>query len=187
MPLKLVWGLTGSGDLMPETVDVMVDIRQTQDVVITAALSKAAVQVLRWYKLMERVETTMDRVLVEKDANSPFIVGKLQVGEFDGFLVAPATANSVAKIVHGVADTLITNAVAQTTKTDLPVYILPVDREPGETTTVLPNGDAFTLKIRDLDVENTGRLSTIEGLRVIGSPSELYQAVEAYRSRVEGN
>src|SRR5665648_289433 len=110
MPLKLVWGLTGSGDLMPETVDVMIDIRQTQDVVITAALSKAAVQVLRWYKLMERVETHMDRVLIEKDANAPFIVGKLQVGEFDGFIVAPATANSVAKIVHGVADTLITNA-----------------------------------------------------------------------------
>lgn len=187
MPLKLVWGVTGSGDLMPEIVDVMVDIRRTQDVEITAALSQAAVQVLRWYKLQDRVEEHMDRVLVEKNANSPFIVGKLQVGEFDGFIVAPVTANSTAKIANGIADTLITNAVAQTNKTDLPVYILPVDREPGTATTVLPNGEQFTLKIRDVDVENAARLASLEGIRVIGSPGEIYEAVDAYRARLEGH
>jgi len=56
------------------------------------------------------------RVLVEVDANTPFIAGPLQVGRYHSLLIAPATANTVAKIVHGIADTLLTNAVAQTQK-----------------------------------------------------------------------
>jgi len=116
MTLKVAWGITGSGDLMPETVAAMSALSETQDVEITAVLSKAAVKVVRWYKLTEQVESFAKAVLIEEDANTPFIVGKLQIGRFDCFVVAPATANSVAKIAHGIADTIITNAVAQTAK-----------------------------------------------------------------------
>ncbi|GAB4250311.1 MAG: archaeoflavoprotein AfpA [Thermoleophilia bacterium] len=185
MTLKLVWGLTGSGDKMPETLEVVAAIRESEDVQITAALSKAALQVMRWYKLYERLEEAVDHVLIEKDANAPFIVGRLQIGEFDGFIVAPATANTVAKIVHGIADTLISNAVAQTNKTDLPVYVMPVDREPGITRTVLPNGDEFTLRIREVDVENARRLAAMPGIEVLSAPGDIRRAVDDYRIRME--
>ena len=42
----------------------------------------------------------------EVNSHSPFLVGKLQTGDYDLFLVAPVTANSTAKIATGIADTL---------------------------------------------------------------------------------
>ena len=117
-------------------------------------LSKAAVKVVRLYKLTEQVESFAKAVLIEVDANTPFIVGKLQIGRFDCFVVAPATANSVAKIAHGIADTIITNAVAQTAKSDTPIYVLPVDQREGTTVTTRPGGERLELAIRAVDIAN---------------------------------
>ena len=39
------------------------------------------------------------------------ITGRLSLGKYDLLIVTPATANTVAKIVHGISDTLVTNAV----------------------------------------------------------------------------
>ena len=75
MTLKVVWGITGSGDKMPETVAAMAAVRERLDLEITAAVSIAGVRVLRWYKLTETVEEIAKSVKIEKDANSPFITG----------------------------------------------------------------------------------------------------------------
>jgi len=177
MTLKVAWGITGSGDLMPETVAAMAAVSETQDVEITAVLSKAAVKVLRWYKLTDEVERLSRKVIVEEDANSPFIVGPMQIGRYDCFLVAPVTANTTAKVAHGIADTIVTNAVAQVGKTDIPIFMLPVDQRPGTTVTTRPGGEKLTLTIRALDVENAERLRTIEGLRVLGGVHEIAEAL----------
>ena len=53
------------------------------------------------------------------DSNQKFsypITGRLSLGKYDLLIVSPATANTVAKIVHGIADSLVTNAVAQAGK-----------------------------------------------------------------------
>lgn len=173
MPLRIAWGITGSGDQMPETFAAMSVLRKTEDVDITAVLSKAGEKVVRWYKLRDQLDVIARRVLVEKDANTPFIVGNLQTGGFDCLLVAPATANTVAKLVHGIADTIITNAVAQTGKTDVPIFVLPVDQREGVTVTTRPGGEALTLTIRTIDVENSRKLAAIEGIRVLSGPQEI--------------
>jgi archaeoflavoprotein AfpA len=178
MTLKVVWGITGSGDQMPETVAAMMAVRESLDVEITAALSLAGQKVVRWYKLMNDVESLSKAVLIEKDANSPFIVGKLQVGLFDCFLVAPATANSVAKIAHGIADTMITNAVAQTAKTTTPIFVLPVDQREGTTVTTRPGGERLELRIRAVDIENSRKLATMEGITVLAGPQDIAAALE---------
>ena len=141
MTLKVVWGISGSGDKMPETVVAMAEVRRRLDLEITAAVSIAGVRVLRWYKLTETVEEIAKSVKIEKDANSPFITGPLQIGQYDCLLVAPATANSVAKIAHGIEDTMLTNAVGQTAKSSTPIYIMPVDLRPGTTVTMRPGGE----------------------------------------------
>ena len=41
MTLKVVWGITGSGDKMPETVAAMAEARERLDLEITAAVSIA--------------------------------------------------------------------------------------------------------------------------------------------------
>ena len=180
MPSKIVWGITGSGDLISEIFEVMEEISKMKLLKITAVLSKAAVTVLKWYKLNESLDRIADRILVEKDANTPFIVGPLQTGEYDALIVAPATANTVAKIVNGIADTIITNSVSQTNKTNVDIYILPVDQKMGTTTTILPGGKKLNLTMRDVDVENTNRLREMKGIVVLEKPKEIKSIVDRY-------
>lgn len=177
MTLKVVWGITGSGDLMPETFAAMSAVKEKGDVQVTAVLSMAAVKVVRWYKLWEQLETIAKDVLIEEDANTPFIVGRLQTGRFDCLLVAPLTANSAAKIACGVADTIITNAVAQTNKIDVPIFLMPVDQRPGTTVTTLPGGEKLELAIRPVDIENARKLAAMDGIVVLSGPQEIEGAV----------
>lgn len=173
MALKVVWGISGSGDKMPETVAAMVAARERLDIEVTAAVSIAGVRVLRWYKLTETVEQLAHAVKVEKDANSPFITGPLQIGQYDCLLVAPATANTVAKVAHGIEDSMLTNAVGQTAKSTTPIFIMPVDLYPGTTVTMRPGGERLELKIRAIDVENSNKLRGMEGITVFESPAEI--------------
>ena len=180
MPSKIVWGITGSGDLISQIFEVMEEISKTRDLEITAVLSKAAVTVLRWYKLQDKLDKIAKKVFVEKDANTPFVVGPLQVGQYDGLLVAPVTANSVAKIVSGIADTLITNAISQTNKTNMDIYLLPVDQKKGTTTTILQGNEKLELTIRDIDVDNTNRLKKMKGIIVLEKPQDIKKVVAGY-------
>ncbi|MFH1328614.1 MAG: archaeoflavoprotein AfpA [Candidatus Bathyarchaeota archaeon] len=173
MTSKIVWGITGSGDLLPETLEVMSKMTKSKEVEITIVLSEAAVKVLKWYKIFEKLNNISNKVLVEEDANTPFIVGLLQTGKFDCMLVAPATGNSVAKIVRGIADTIITNAVAQANKANVDIYILPVDQKEGTTTTILPNGKKLELTIRNVDAGNVNKLRGMKGIHVLEKPGEI--------------
>ena len=170
---KIVWGVTGAGDFLTEVIGEMQKLREDRKVEITTCLSKSARMVVNWYKLTERINDVSNRVLVEQNANSPFIAGPLQIGKYHSFLVAPATANTVAKIVHGIADTLITNAVAQAQKGGAPIIILPVDQKLGEQTTLLPSGKKMKLKMRKIDITNFEKLKTMQGITVIHNPKEL--------------
>jgi flavoprotein len=143
---------------------------------ITSVLSKAAVKVVNWYKLKEKLDSISKKVFIEEDANTPFIVGPLQIGEFDCLLVAPATANTVAKVVNGIADTIITNAISQTNKTNTPIYMLPV----GTTTTILPGGKKLNLTMRDVDVDNSDKLKTMHGIITLAHPGDIKTALNKH-------
>ncbi len=176
-PCKLAWGITGAGDLMPEVFEAMGDLKKSGDVKITAVLSQAAVKVIKAYRLWETLPTIADKILLEKDANTPFIIGSLQTGKFDALLVMPTTGNSVAKIVHGIADTLITNAVAMTNRTKTQVFILPVEKEGNEVITTLPDGSKLELFTRDLDAQNTAKLQKMKGISVLDTPEDIKKRV----------
>ena len=93
---------------------------------------------------------------------------------FDFFLIAPATANTVAKISLGIADTLLCNAAIMALKAFVPVYVMPSDYQEGITITKLPNGRDMRLKIRKEDVAHVNRLSEMEGIGVLKTPDALY-------------
>ncbi|MCP4710866.1 MAG: hypothetical protein GY869_19770, partial [Planctomycetes bacterium] len=82
-PFKLAWAITGAGDLMPETFKVIEDLKKSKQLKITAILSKAAVKVTKLYRLYEKLPDIADKVLVEEDSNTPFVVGALQTGKYD--------------------------------------------------------------------------------------------------------
>ena len=177
---RIVWGFTGSGDRIEEIIDNMIEVTNMKDVQVTVIISKAGEQVLRLYKLWDRLNAHFQKVKKEVNANVPFIAGPLQIGRYDLFLVAPLTANSTAKIAHGIADTLITNAVAQTLKGNTPVLVYPVDQSSDPVTTSGPDRVEFTLTPRDVDLDNVIRLKQMKGLTVLNDVSGLSQIVRSF-------
>lgn len=182
----IVWGITGSGDRIEEILDNMIQLKKEYNLKITVIVSKAGEQVLRWYKLWDRLGASFDKVTTETNANVPFIAGPLQIEKYDLLLVAPLTANSTAKIAHGIADTLITNTVAQTLKGTTPVILYPVDQSSTPIDTIGPDGVEFTITPRAVDLENVERLREMKRLTILRSPSEIRIVVRNQIKNSEG-
>jgi flavoprotein len=163
----------------------MIEVNNTGEVRITVIISKAGEQVLRRYNLWDKLTANFTKVKKEINANVPFIAGLLQVGRYDLFLIAPLTANSTAKIAHGIADTLITNAVAQTLKGKTPVLVYPVDQTSDPVTTFGPDGVEFTLTPRDVDLDNVHRLRQMKGLTVLTDISRLALYIQNHLQKLE--
>ncbi|MFO8020670.1 MAG: archaeoflavoprotein AfpA [Promethearchaeia archaeon] len=166
MTLKIMWGITGTGYLLEESIALMKELQEDFDVEITVMLSKEGAVVVKWYKQWDDLNAVVPRVKVEKTPNNPFLAGPLQIGKYDFLIVAPLSANSVAKIVYGIADSLITNCVAQTIKGGVPVYLLPSDQHKEPIITSKPDGGKLVLKIRDIELENVEKLKKMEGITV---------------------
>lgn len=180
MTLKICWGITGAGDYIEETISLMKEMQQKYDLKITIIVSKQGEVVLKWYKLFDKLKEDFKDVRIEKGPNIPFIVGPLQTGHYKFLFISPLTGNSTAKIAYGIADSLITNAVAQTMKGSVPVYVYPVDQKEGEFITDLPNGKKLRLKSRTLDLELVNRLKEMDGLIVLSHPSEIKDVIEKF-------
>jgi len=167
---RIVWGITGSGDLVGEIFDTMKQLEDNTDIQLTIIVSKAGEQMLRLYSRWDELNSAFSKVKKEINANVPFVAGPLQIGKYDVLVVAPLTANSTAKIAHGIADTLITNAVAQTLKGNTPVILFPVDQVTEEVQAIGPKGEEFTIKPRSVDLDNVRRLKEMERVTVVESP-----------------
>jgi len=172
---KVAWAITGSGDKLAETIAVMNNIkhRYRSKVDIWVYLSKAGELVLKWYRLDDELRRSFDRVMVETSANQPFLAGDLQLGKFEFLLIAPASSNTVAKLVVGIADTLVTNSAIMALKGSVPVFVMPSDHKEGETQTRLPNGKNFKLTVRREDAENTRKLARLQGVSVVQEPQRI--------------
>jgi flavoprotein len=167
MVFKLIWGITGTGYLLDECIALMKELQEKHSVDLTVILTKEGAAVVKWYKKCLALTETVKKVKVEKTPNIPFYAGPLQLGKYDMFLVCPVSANSIAKIAYGFADTLITNCVAQAIKGGMPVHLFPADQDLEPIVTSRPDGSPLVLKIRDIELENIEKLKQLEGIVVI--------------------
>ena len=87
-------------------------------------------------------------------------VGLFYHGHYHRLIIAPATSNTVAKMVWGVADTLITNIYAQAGKCRIPSIVFACDTEPVMETEA-PDGMVMVYP-RRVDLENVERLRCFE-------------------------
>ena len=173
MTFKLMWGITGTGYVLQESINLMKELQENHNVDLTVILSKEGAAVVKWYKKWLSLTEIVKKVKVEKTPNIPFYAGPLQLGQYDMFLMCPVSANSVAKIVYGIADSLITNCVAQAIKGGVKVYLFPSDQDLEPIVTSRPDGSPLVLKIRDIEIENIERLKKMEGIHVISDFSEI--------------
>ena len=230
--MRIGFAFTGAGHLLRESVHLAENLAKEHEV--TVFLSGAAEEVLKMYGLYERIERITGGKYRElaTDSNQKFsypITGRLSIGKYDLLIVSPATANTVSKIVHGIADTLVTNAVAQSGKGAVPVYMVPVDIHPGPVDTVLPSkielskcqrcddclaalacaqgaiiahqeidltkcigcgmcrntcphdaiseGKVITIYMRDIDIENTRKLESIDNIQIFEKPEDILDKI----------
>lgn len=171
--MKVIWCVTGAGHLLAETVDVMEGIAGEHEVF--AAFTRAGEEVAGVYGLMEGIEGFCAGVYLEggQGASSPVAASR----RFDLAVIAPATANTVAKIVCGIADTLATNIAAQSLKVGRRVVVLPTDQTKDIETTV-PSGKMISLTARDVDLMNVVKLKATPGVEVVSTPDEIRGCVE---------
>lgn len=140
--MKIAWGITGAGHMLLESVETLEELSKDHEV--TVLLSAAGEEVLKMYGLYNRVEAITggyyQELVLEKDQKFSYpLAGRFSLGRYDLLIVSPSTSNTIAKVINGIADTLITNAIAQAGKGKTQTLIVPVDLEAGEVQTVLPS------------------------------------------------
>lgn len=138
MSKQILWCLTGSGSYLREIFNLFVDLKHKfSNLKIGIALSRAGVEVARLYGILNMLDKIAsggryDGIYYEhgysgitKDGIA--LSGRVSLRRYDLIVVAPATSNTVAKIVHGIADSLPTIIINQALKTRIPVIIFPSD------------------------------------------------------------
>ncbi|MCD6087769.1 MAG: flavoprotein [Candidatus Hydrothermae bacterium] len=162
----IAWAITGGEYLLRESVSIIEALGPDKTEIF---LSRAADEVLRANRLTDFLERY--RVFRDSYPSSPEIKF-LYKGRYDLLVVAPATSNTVAKFIHGISDTLVTNMFAQAGKVKIPILVLPTDfQEIVEYET--PGGKKFRFYPRRIDLENVRKLGEFEGVKVVASPESL--------------
>jgi dihydromethanopterin reductase (acceptor) len=144
MVCHVAWAITGAGHFLEETFETITELVKTQNATVTIFLSCAGKQVVQTYGLWGKLnevspEGPLQEIVTESTKDPAFSsAGRFILDMYDVLIVSPATANTVAKIVYGIADSLVTNLVAQAQKANISVYLVPTDQEEGCVETTLP-------------------------------------------------
>jgi archaeoflavoprotein AfpA len=175
--LKVAWGITGAGDKIAEIIEVMKDLqKQSEDLVeIQVFLSKAADTMLKFYRLDEELKKSFAKVMVESNANSPFLAGMMQSHKYEFLLIFPASSNTVAKLVNGIGDTLITNSAIMSLKAFVPVWVMPVDYRESVISTKLPNGKEMKIRVRKEEADQVRKLEQTDDMHVFENPAKVHE------------
>lgn len=134
--MNLAWGITGAGHFLRESFEVFKELKQKNpELKVTTFLSRAGEEVVRMYGLADELSNIssgsyLEECFYEREQGASFPkTGRFLLQKYDALVISPATSNTTAKLACGIADTLVTNAVAQAVKGGVPVYIVPVDIE----------------------------------------------------------
>lgn len=168
---RLAWAITGSGHYIEECLAFLLTLDN-----VDLYISQAGEEVLKMYGIdLSDVRAKMP-VYRDKTASSP-PVGHFYKGYYHTFVMAPATSNTIAKCVLGIADNLVTNLYSQAGKCRVPSIVYPCDIAP-EMETTAPGGKVMVYP-RKIDLEGTDKIRTFEYTTVVESVEQLISTVNA--------
>ncbi len=167
-PPRWAWALTGSGHFFTECLELIRSLDA-----VDLFVSRAAAEVVRMYR--EKLAFPKGARIFRDTTASAAPVGLFYEGHYHTLILAPATSNTVAKCVYGIADTLATNVFCQAGKCRIPTIVFACDSAP-ELLTKAPGGMVKVFP-RRIDLENTEKLKEFEATTVVLSLAELQEAI----------
>jgi flavoprotein len=165
---RLAWAITGSGHYLRECLDIMHTLHD-----VDLFLSKAAAEVLQQYGYKH----TAGKVYHDKTASS-VPVELFYQGHYHSLVIAPVTSNTIAKMVCGISDNLVTNLYAQAGKTLIPSIIFACDTAP-ELESDAPRDNVVKVYPRKIDLENIAKIKTYEATTVVEDMQALSASIQA--------
>lgn len=167
---RIAWAITGSGHYITECVEFLLTLEN-----VDLYVSAAGEEVLKMYGIkLDDLRQKMP-VYRDKTASCP-PVGHFYKGYYHTFVLAPATSNTIAKCVLGIADSLVTNLYSQAGKCRVQSIVYPCDIAP-EMETTAPSGKVMVYP-RKIDLEGTAKLREFEYTRVVESIEDLIFTVQ---------
>jgi dihydromethanopterin reductase (acceptor) len=168
---RLAWAITGSGHYIEECLNFLITLTD-----VDLYISQAGEEVLKMYGIDLNDIRSKLPVYRDKSASSP-PVGHFYKGYYHTFVMAPATSNTIAKCVLGIADNLVTNLYSQAGKCRVPCIVYPCDIAP-EMETTAPGGKVMVYP-RKIDLEGTNKIRQFEYTTVVESVDGLINQVKA--------
>jgi len=129
-PNTIAWVITGGGAHLRECVSVLEYVKKRFGLKVTLFLTKWGYEVSRIFGVLPRLRSISPGGYYEEflvGDEGMYYVGRVNVGRYKALIIAPATANTIAKMVYGVADTVATALFAQAGKSSIPTIVLPTD------------------------------------------------------------
>ncbi|MFH1055257.1 MAG: flavoprotein [Candidatus Altiarchaeota archaeon] len=162
--MRVLWCITGGEYLLAESASILEGLDD-----VTVIFSAAGEEVSRMYGQYERIVKAASEVVLERKQgrSTPAL---MSLNSYDLVIVAPCTGNTVAKVVHGIGDSVVSNVVCQALKSGIRVIVLPTDSTRNVTGKSLSGRDVH-LKCRAVDLENVKKLK--KEVKVVRSAQEL--------------
>ena len=167
---RLAWAVTGSGHYLDECLEIIRDLDG-----VDVFYSRAGEEVVRMYGHDPKAINNEGRVYRDRAASSA-PVGLFYRGDYHPLVVAPAPSNTVAKMVLGLSDSLVTNVYAQAGKCRIPSIVLACDTEP-EMDTPAPDRMVRVCP-REIDLAHTHKLRSYDATTVVDNPEKLLAALK---------
>ncbi len=167
---RLAWAITGSGHYIEECLEFLLTLNQ-----VDLYISQAGEEVLKMYGVDIKELRNHLPIYRDKAASAP-PVGLFYKGYYHTFVMAPATSNTIAKCVLGIADSLVTNLYSQAGKCRVPSIVYPCDIAP-EMETTAPGNKKVMVYPRKIDLEGTQKIRQFEYTQVVESVDQLIETV----------
>ena len=133
MSKYVLWAITGAGYKIRSVFETMLKLKSELNIKITIVLSRAGYEVSRLYGVLGKLKLLSsgeyyEEIFVENPIKPiSRLPGRVMLGKYELLIMAPTTANTIAKIVNGIADTLVTQVYAMAEKSKTKVIIMPSD------------------------------------------------------------
>jgi dihydromethanopterin reductase (acceptor) len=137
MDVAIAWCITGGGAHLRSSVDVMQRVKALLDLKITVFITRWGLDVARIFGVLPKINTIASGKYYEEilvGDYGMYYIGRMNMKRYRLLVIAPATANTIAKMAHGIADNIASALYSQAIKSGVSTVILPTD---------IPNSEGF--------------------------------------------